>query len=194
MFTTAITRQRRLLAALLFPAAIAACDAGSAVRPDAARTTAGARALVAPLRDVTLGSCSNLAVSLPERVSAHLYAIGTQNYMWTGSAWLFVGPEADLFADAGGHGKVGIHYAGPTWLSNSGSGVVGIVADRCTPDANAIPWLLLSAVSSRGPGLFEGTTHIQRVNTVGGLMPSTPGTTYGEKVKVPYTAEYVFYR
>lgn len=194
MFTTAITRQRRLLAALLFPAVIAACDAGSAVRPDDARTTAGARAMAATLRDVTLGSCSNLAVSLPERVSAHLYAIGTQNYMWTGSAWLFVGPEADLFADAGGHGKVGIHYAGPTWLSNSGSGVVGIVADRCTPDANAIPWLLLSAVSSRGPGLFEGTTHIQRVNTVGGLMPSTPGTTYGEKVKVPYTAEYIFYR
>lgn len=194
MFTRAPFRQLRLLAALLFPVAIVACDAGGAVRPTAARSAAPASSLTASARSVELGSCSNLAVALPERVSAHLYAIGTQNYMWTGSAWLFIGPEAELFADAGGNGKVGIHYAGPTWLSNSGSGVVGIVADRCTPDVTAIPWLLLSAVSSRGPGIFEGTTHIQRLNTVGGLMPSTLGTTYGEKVRVPYTAEYVFYR
>lgn len=193
MFRSPIFSQLRLLVALLSPVAIVGCDAGGAVRPTAA-ATAAAVALSESPRAVDLGSCSNLAVALPERVSAHLYAIGTQNYMWTGSAWLFIGPEAELYADAGGRGKVGIHYAGPTWVSNSGSGVVGIVADRCTPDANAIPWLLLSAVSSRGPGLFEGTTHILRVNTVGGLTPTTPGTAYGDQVKVPYTAEYIFYR
>lgn len=193
MFTRPLFRQLRLLAAALCPLVSVACDAGGAVRPNAARPAA-ALSQSELARDVELGSCSNLAVARPERISAHLYAVGTQNYMWTGSAWLFIGPEAELFADANGHGKVAIHYAGPTWLSNSGSGVVGIVADRCTPDANAIPWLLLSAVSSRGPGIFEGTTHIQRVNTVGGLTPTTPGTTYGDKVKVPYTAEYIFYR
>lgn len=193
MFNRPLFRQLRLLAALLCPLVNVACDAGGAVRPTTARSAA-ASSRTELARDIALGSCSNLAVEHPERVSAHLYAVGTQNYMWTGSAWLFIGPEAELFADANGHGKVGIHYAGPTWLSNSGSGVVGIVSDRCTPDASAIPWLLLSAVSSRGPGIFEGTTHIQRVNTVGGLTPSTPGTTYGDQVKVPYTAEYVFYR
>lgn len=186
--------QLRLLAALSFPVAIVACDASGAVRPNAARPSAHAVSLSESPRGVDLGSCSNLAVAQPEQVSAHFYAIGTQNYMWMGSAWLFIGPEAELFADAGGNGKVGIHYAGPTWVSISGSGVVGRVADKCTPDANSIPWLLLSAVSSRGPGIFEGTTHIQRVNTVGGLAPTTPGTTYGDKVKVPYTAEYIFYR
>lgn len=135
MFTRAPFRQLRLLAAVLCPVVSVACDAGGAVRPNAARPAATGRTLTAFARNVELGSCSNLAVALPERISAHLYAIGTQNYMWTGSAWLFIGPEAELFADANGHGKVGIHYAGPTWLSNSGSGVVGIVADRCTPDA-----------------------------------------------------------
>jgi len=44
------------------------------------------------------------------------------------------------------------------------------------------------------PGIFEPTTYIQRVNTVGGLAPSTPGTVVGEEARVPYAAEYFFYR
>jgi hypothetical protein len=45
-----------------------------------------------------------------------------------------------------------------------------------------------------GPGIFDGTTLIQRIHTTGGLIPSAPGTTIGEVARVPYTAEYVFYR
>lgn len=194
MFRSARLFRLRLLAVLGLPVALVACDVSRAAHPGAPRRSAPVASLSESSREVALGSCSNLAVALPERVSAHLFAVGTQNYMWTGSAWLFVGPDAELFADARGNGKVGIHSSGPTWLSNSGSGVVGRVADRCTPDANSIPWLLLSAVSSRGPGIFEGTTHIQRVNTVGGMAPTASGTTYGEQVKVPYTAEYIFFR
>ena len=63
-----------------------------------------------------------------------------------------------------------------------------------TVDATAIPWLLLRAVSADGPGIFARTTYIQRVNTVGGLAPSTPGTAVGQEADVPYTAEYFFYR
>ena len=50
--------------------------------------------------------------------------------------------------------RVGTHYAGPIWESNSGSTVVGTVRERCTTDSNAIPGLLLQAVSTDGPGLF----------------------------------------
>ena len=93
----------------------------------------------------------------------------------------------------GDNGIVGIHYAGPTWESNSGSKVVGTVLERCTPDPDAIPWLLLKAVSNEGPG-FSRVTFIQRVNTVGGIAPTDPGDFVGEEVEVPYTTEYYFYR
>ncbi len=194
MFRTARFWQVRLLAVLSLPALAAACDAGGSVSPNNARRTAPAMMLADAPREADLGSCTKLAVPSAATMSAHLYAIGTQNYMWNGTTWYFIGPSAELFANAAGNGNLGIHYAGPTWVSRSGSGVVGRVADKCTADANSIPWLLLTAVSSRGPGIFEGTTYIQRVNTVGGLAPTTPGTTYGQQVKVPYTAEYVFYR
>ena len=48
------------------------------------------------------------------KVAFHAFAAGVQIYEWTGSAWVFVAPEAVLFADVGEHGEVGIHYAGPT--------------------------------------------------------------------------------
>jgi hypothetical protein len=34
---------------------------------------------------------------------------------------------------------------------------------------------------------------IQRVNTVGGIAPSTLGTFVGQEARVPYTTEYFFY-
>lgn len=107
--------------------------------------------------------------------------------------WFFVGPEAVLYADADADGMVGIHYSGPTWESNSGSYVVGSVLERCTPNPVAIPWLLLKAVNSGGPGIFNGTTYIQRVNTVGELAPTEPGDFEGDIARVPYAADYFFY-
>jgi hypothetical protein len=99
-----------------------------------------------------------------------------------------------LYADAGHHGQVGTHYAGPTWESNSGSKVLGARLAGCTPDPNSIAWLKLGAVSSEGPGIFDGITFILRVNTAGGNPPSLAGTTLGQIAEVPYTAEYFFYR
>ena len=72
--------------------------------------------------------------------------------------------------------------------------MVGTVLERCTPDPDAIPWLKLETVSSEGPGIFDGVTFIQRLYTVGGKAPAAPGDFPGEVVRVPYTAEYYFYR
>jgi len=72
--------------------------------------------------------------------------------------------------------------------------VVGKVLASATADPNAIPWLLLKAKSTDGPGIFAEVTYIQRVNTVGGKAPTAPGDYLGEEVRVPYTAEYFFYR
>jgi hypothetical protein len=138
--------------------------------------------------------CDSLQVPAGNQVAFHAYAVGAQIYQWNGTAWVFVAPAAVLYADPGHHGQVGIHFAGPTWESNGGSQVVGRRLAACTPDTTAIPWLLLVAVSSHGPGVFDGVTLVQRVNTTGGKAPTTPGITVGQRANVPYTAEYYFYK
>ena len=140
-----------------------------------------------------LSACPNLQVPEGNTVKFHAYATGVQIYQWSGSTWAFVAPSATLYGDPGYHGQVGIHYAGPTWQSNSGSKVVGRRLAGCTPDPNSIPWLLLVSVSSEGPGVLDNVSYVQRVNTVGGKAPSAPGTTAGQIAQVPYTAEYYFY-
>ncbi|HJZ80880.1 MAG TPA: DUF3455 domain-containing protein, partial [Pyrinomonadaceae bacterium] len=72
--------------------------------------------------------------------------------------------------------------------------VVGTRLFGCSPDTTAIPWLLLEAVSTSGPGIFSRVTYIQRLNTTGGLAPGVPGLIAGETAEVPYTAQYFFYR
>jgi hypothetical protein len=140
--------------------------------------------------------CEQLAPLEGNEVAYHVYAVGVQIYRWNGTAWAFVAPEAGLFANENYRGVVGSHYGGPTWETNSGSLVASsaTTAIPCTPDTTAIPWLRLTALSSSGPGILDGVTYIQRINTVGGLRPTTPGTTIDEIVRIPYTAEYYFYK
>jgi hypothetical protein len=138
--------------------------------------------------------CDSLQAPEGNKVAFHVYAIGVQIYRWNGTSWAFVAPAAVLYANPGYDGEVGTHYAGPTWESNSGSKVRGTRIHDCTPDANSIPWLLLQAAATNGPGIFHRVTYIQRVNTVGGVAPGSPGTVVGEERQVPYTAEYYFYR
>jgi len=139
-------------------------------------------------------ACDFVQVPQGNKLAFHVYAVGVQVYRWNGTNWVFVEPVARLFANANYQGEVGIHYAGPTWESNSGSKVVGTRVADCSPDSTAIPWLRLQAVSTDGPGIFSSVTYIQRVNTVGGLVPTAPGSSVGAVVEVPYTAEYYFYR
>ncbi len=74
--------------------------------------------------------CYSLQVEPGNKISFHAYAIGVQIYRWNGSNWDFVAPEANLYADARYHGKIGTHFAGPTWESNSGSAVSGADCDQ----------------------------------------------------------------
>ena len=140
-----------------------------------------------------VGEYTKLKAPAGNKVAFHAYAEGVQIYRWNGDTWDFKGPEAVLYADEEG-GVIGIHYAGPTWESRSGSYVVGAVMERATPNPSAIPWLLLGAVDCDGPGIFDGITYIQRVNTSGGLMPAADGDYIGQVRRVPYVADYYFYR
>jgi hypothetical protein len=127
------------------------------------------------------------------KVQFHGFGVGFQVYTWNGTDWGRAVPEATLFV---GNAPLVDHFAGPTWESPSGSRVVGVLVDSVIVDTNAIPWLLLSAVPDRtqGPGIFADTTFIHRVNTTGGKAPAENGTFVGEVAKVPYTADYFFYR
>ena len=164
-------------------------------------------ALAAPLRSARAqgsngpelpAQCVSIQVADTEKVALHVYARGVQIYKWNATTftWDFDAPRASLFAEENFFGEVGSHYRGPNWESKSGSRVKGqrVQGTGCTPDTSAIAWLLLSATETTGPGIFNGISFIQRVNTTGGLAPALPGTVDGEIKEVPYTAEYYFYR
>jgi Protein of unknown function (DUF3455) len=109
-------------------------------------------------------------------------------------AWKLVGPKAELTDQAGK--LIGRHYAGPTWESTDGSKVVGEVKARAdAPGGQSVPWLLLKATTTSGSGVFSKVTSVQRVDTVGGVAPSTgcEAQHAGARESVPYRATYYFY-
>jgi Protein of unknown function (DUF3455) len=136
-----------------------------------------------------------------QRLAIEALATGVQIYQCTAVAgppahdeWVFKSPEADL-SDAAGH-PIGRHFAGPTWQSSDGSSVVGAVkAHDDGPDLDAIAWLLLSAKSHAGNGVFSQVTSIQRIDTHGGKAPATgcSPANEGQSLRVPYQARYRFY-
>jgi hypothetical protein len=182
----------RTLAMAATVALIAAC----ADAPLAPGRQAAARAEVMEDggRTMDLGSCDSLQAPEGSTLEYELYAEGVQIYRWTGTSWGPVAPRADLFADAGRTGLVGTHFAGPKWRSMGGSTVAGAVLRRCPSETGAIPWLLLTATPENESGMFGRTTFIQRVNTVGGVAPASPGQVVGEVREEPYTALYRFFR
>ena len=197
--------------------ALAAHRAGSAHPLNATTTLAAAVALMLLLTFIAVpaasadpgndnrapdleGDAARLTVEAGNKLAFHAHAEGVQIYRWTGTAWQFVGPEAFLFADTkddDGSGLIGIHYAtpaGPAWESASGSKVIGQRIDGVNVDPAAIDWLLLKAASSTGPGIFDGVTFIQRLNTTGGRAPTAAGDFIGQEARIAYTADYYFYR
>ena len=109
-----------LLASLLLPACSRELDRVE-VAQFIDRADEAARKRYAP--DI----CALRGKKFESRLVFHAYAEGVQIYQWDGTTWAFRGPSASLYSDAGGRGLVGTHYAGPTWASNSGSLVVGML-------------------------------------------------------------------
>jgi hypothetical protein len=112
-----------------------------------------------------------------------------------GARWTFVRPEAWLLGTDGE--ALGLHGAGPFWQARDGSRTVGrLLASSPAPRGDAIPWLLLAARSDGGAGVLERVEQIQRVDTVGGLVPSGEACTAerrGDQLRVPYVARYRYF-
>jgi hypothetical protein len=139
----------------------------------------------------------SLAVPAGNKVAFALDGVGVQIYTCqataTGTAWTFTAPEATLFE---GCGKVaGKHFAGPTWQANDGSTVVGAKIAAFTVDPSSIPWLLLQAASHTGDGRMSDVTYVQRLETTGGIAPTTgcDAEHVGDVARIDYTAKYFFY-
>jgi Protein of unknown function (DUF3455) len=81
--------------------------------------------------------------------------------------------------------------------------VIGTSSDADFVNPGAIPWLLVQVkdvgvlAGPTGGTKLTGTTFIQRLNTFGGVAPSTDCSVtadIGAKAFVPYTADYFFYK
>lgn len=190
----AVLRKMRTGVFMVAGMLLAACSSESSTGPEGEMMTQPASAASRFPGPVPLGTCDSLAVPAGSRLLAHYYAAGDQIYFWEGQQWLFIGPDATLYRDRAGHHQVGVHQIAGVWESRDGSKVVGLVQRSCTPTSSAIAWQLLSVLGQTGPGIFARVDAIQRVRTEGGLAPVAPGTVYGQQVRVPYRAEYLFYR
>ena len=75
------------------------------------------------------------------------HAVGVQIYSCDGTGWNLVAPRANLFDDQGE--LIITHFAGPTWQATGESMVVGNAEASVSVDFTAIPWVRLSAATSR---------------------------------------------
>src|SRR5262245_53704217 len=48
-----------------------------------------------------VGDCQRLQVEAGNKVAFHVFGVGVQIYRWSGTSWVFVAPEAVLYANAG---------------------------------------------------------------------------------------------
>jgi hypothetical protein len=135
-----------------------------------------------------------------EEIILQVHASGSQIYVCqsgTGNAfaWTLKAPEAELRDEQGK--VIGQHYAGPSWKHNDGSSITGKAIARVdSPDADSIPWLLVSVTGHSGEGVLSRATSVQRIRTKGGQPPPADqcsASTQNHEVKSSYTADYYFY-
>jgi hypothetical protein len=109
--------------------------------------------------------------------------------------WVFVGPNAVL-SDRSGK-AVGKYYGPPaTWESSDGSKLTATQLAVAPAGAGNIPMQLVKANPAVGSGAMTGITYIQRVETKGGVAPSSPcgAGSVGAKQTVKYQADYIFWK
>ena len=142
------------------------------------------------------------AIKVPDGNSAYLtvYAKGDQIFhcvLKTGAySWKWHAPEAKLY-DTQNQILVGSHGAGPSWAYKDGSGVKAKGIQKTdAPEKSAAPWLLLEVTEHKGEGLLGKASFIQRINTQGGVAPSSgcDANHLGAEKRVPYNADYVFFK
>ena len=162
---------------------------------------------------------SNIQVPAGSKAFLVGHAVGTQDYVClpsgTGVKFVLFTPQATLFNGSDDR-ELTTHYFSPnpseggtiraTWQDSHDTSTVWASATATSTDPafvkpGAVAWVLLTVVGSQsgpiGSNKLTPTTFIQRVNTSGGLAPSTgcaSSADVGHEEFVPYTADYFFYK
>ena len=160
----------------------------------------------------------NLEVPPGHKAFLKGHAVGTQNYICLPAAsgllsWTFFGPQATLFNDK--DTQIITHFLSPnlnpqergtlrpTWQHSRDTSMIWAkpIASSPAPGSvaeGAIPWLLLEVVGTdpdpTGGKRLTRTTFIQRLNTSGGIAPSSECTATDQRAFVPYKADYILYK
>jgi hypothetical protein len=143
------------------------------------------------LATTSIAQTAKESIDVPPHSTLLLRATGSgdQVYSCIRGSWVLKAPDAKLLNQEGT--LIGRHFAGPTWQLNDGSWVKGqAIAKQPSPDATAVPWLLLESVG--GAGRLGSVRFIQRTGTNGGNAPEG-NCSLSEVRRVPYTATYSFY-
>ena len=158
-----------------------------------AATSGGKQVPAAP----SLGFFSNIKAPADREPVLQLSARGVQVFRCEkrdgALVWIFRQPDAELLNDRGG--VVGRHGANFSFEHVDGSRLAAtIAAHDDAPKPTDLKWLLLTT-RSYGKGAFEGVTHVQRVNTRGGMPPERcESAQVNQLLRVDFSADFIFYR
>lgn len=150
-----------------------------------------------PVSTPSLGFFSKIKAPSTHEPTLQLASRGVQIFRCekrdTGTAWVFRQPQAELLDSSGK--AVGRHGANFSFEHDDGSRLVSnIAAYDDAPKPTDLRWLLLTT-RSFGKGAFENVSHVQRVNTSGGMPPARcDASQLNQLLRVDFTSDFVFYR
>lgn len=194
---TMFSRQRpaaRLFAVLSIAGLLSLAGCQTIPAPSSSTSAPGRPGIASP----DLGFFSKIKVPGDREPVLKLSARGVQVFRCEkrdgqGAAWIFRQPDAELIDSAGK--VVGRHGANFSFEHVDGSRLVAtIAAYDDAPKPTDLRWLLMTT-KSFGKGAFDSVTHVQRVNTSGGMPP--PGCDLahaGRVLRVDFTSDFVFYK
>jgi hypothetical protein len=162
--------------------------------PAAGTSTAPGAAAQAP----ALGFFSRIKVPAGHAPVLRLAGSGTQVFRCEprgdSFGWTFRVPEAALVDDKGQ--VVVRHGANFSYEHTDGSRLLGTITayDEAPGGGTDLRWVLMTT-RSFGTGALAGVTHVQRVNTKGGMPPEKcTAAQRNQLLRVDFSADFVFYR
>jgi hypothetical protein len=179
--------------ALAFCGALALSACGTVTVPPSSQDGNTRGGVTAP----SLGFFSKIKVPDDREPVLKLAARGVQVFRCekrdAQGVWVFRQPDAELLDSSGK--AVGRHGANFSFEHADGSRLVAtIAAYDDAPKPTDLRWLLMTT-RSFGKGAFDGVTHVQRINTTGGMPPVGCDVAHaGRVVRIDFTSDFLFYR
>ena len=149
-----------------------------------------------PVSSPSLGFFSKIKAPSTHQPVLQLSAKGVQIFRCerrdNALTWVFRQPQAELMEAGKGVGRHGANFS---FEHDDGSRLVStIVAYDEPPKPTDLRWVLMTT-RSFGKGVFEGVTHVQRINTAGGIPPGRcEASQLNQLLRVDFTSDFVFYR